>query len=49
MSTAGWIPTGDAEYVAEILARAGLDYSGDWEAHGQAWDPIVDEMWATYR
>jgi hypothetical protein len=42
-------PTGDAEYVAEILARTDTDYSGDWAAHGQAWDPIVGEMWAAYR
>jgi len=42
-------PTGDAEYTAEILARTGADYSGSWAQHGQAWDPLVDEMWATYR
>jgi hypothetical protein len=42
-------PTGDAEYAAEILARTGSDYSADWAQHGQAWDPFVEEMWATYR
>ena len=42
-------PTGDADYTAEILARTGSDFTGSWAAHGQAWDSLVDDMWAAYR
>lgn len=42
-------PTDDDLYTQEIFDLTGLDYRADWAAHGQAWDPIVDEAWATYR
>jgi hypothetical protein len=42
-------PTGDDAYTQEILARTGWDYTADWAAHGQAWDDLVEQMWAQYR
>jgi hypothetical protein len=41
-------PTGDAAYTAEILSRAGWDFTGAWAAHGEGWDDFVEEMWAAY-
>lgn len=29
--------------------RSGADFTGGWAAHGQAWDPLVDAVWAAYR
>jgi hypothetical protein len=40
--------TGDAEYTQTILDMSGLDYTAAWQAHGQAWDDLVNEMWALY-
>lgn len=42
-------PTGDAEYTAEILTQSGYDFTAAWAAHGLAWDPVVEQMWAAYR
>jgi hypothetical protein len=42
-------PTGDAEYTQTIYDMTGLDYRADWQAHGQAWDDFINEMWAAYR
>jgi hypothetical protein len=35
--------------VQQILQQTGNDYSADWARQGQAWDPFVEEMWASYR
>ncbi len=42
-------PAGDAEYVAAISQANGHDFSGDYAAQGQAWDGLVEAMWASYR
>jgi len=42
-------PTGDPEYTQTIESLTGWDYSAAWQAHGQAWDDLVEEMWAAYR
>ena len=41
--------TGDAAYTETIFQETGWDYRGGWAAHGQAWDALVNEMWAAYR
>ena len=40
---------GDAEYTQTIYDMTGWDYRGSWAAHGQAWDDLVEDMWAAYR
>jgi hypothetical protein len=42
-------PTGDAAHTQAILERTGWDFRASWAAQGQAWDRIVEEMWAAYR
>ena len=42
-------PTGDAEDAQAIYDMSGWDFRADWAAQGQAWDDIVEQMWATYR
>ena len=42
-------PTGDAAYTQTIFDMTGWDYRGAWAAQGQAWDALVEEMWAAHR
>lgn len=42
-------PTGDAEDAQAIYEQTGWDFRAAWAAQGQAWDDLVEQMWATYR
>jgi hypothetical protein len=42
-------PTGDASATQAIFDRTGWDFRASWAAQGQAWDSLVEEMWAAYR
>jgi hypothetical protein len=42
-------PAGDDQYTETIYQMTGWDYRGSAFAHGQAWDTLVEEMWAAYR
>jgi hypothetical protein len=39
----------DAADTQRILDLTGWDYRAGWQRQGQAWDELVDEMWARYR
>ena len=40
---------GDDQYTETIYQMTGWDYRGSAFAQGQAWDTLVEEMWAAYR
>jgi len=47
-----WInPDCDLEYVNYLYEKSNGDFDcrADWAREGQAWDEIVNEMWAVYR
>jgi len=42
-------PTGDAAHAQAIFERTGWDFRASWAAQGQAWDGLVEELWARHR
>jgi hypothetical protein len=42
-------PTGDAADTQVIFERTGWDFRAGWAAQGQAWDDLVEQMWAVHR
>jgi hypothetical protein len=44
-----WMEKDDSEEIKMIKEATGQDYSARWLRQGQAWDPFVKQMWATYR
>jgi hypothetical protein len=42
-------PVGDAAYAQVIFDRTGWDFRAAWAAQGQAWDPLVEQLWTRYR
>ncbi len=44
-----WMTEDDSQFVQEILAAGMGNYTASWARQGQAWEPIVNSMWAAYR
>jgi hypothetical protein len=44
-----WMEEDDTRAVQTIKQATGQDCSAPWLRQRQAWDPLVSQMWATYR
>ena len=44
-----WMTEDDSAHLDIIQAQTGRSYHASWSRQGQAWDPFVEEMWATHR
>ncbi|MBN2494838.1 MAG: hypothetical protein JXR96_09635 [Deltaproteobacteria bacterium] len=42
-------PSGDEAYTQTIYEMSGLDFRANFQRQGQAWDDLVEAMWAAYR
>jgi len=44
-----WMHENDAAFVKTIKASTGHDHDKSWARQGQAWDALVNELWAKHR
>ncbi len=44
-----WMHENDAAFVKTIKEATGRDHDKEWARQGQAWDALVNEMWAKHR